>query len=182
LVVPAAAAAGFLLSLAAVRALERFVSGVGIFANFSAGSKFMEPAWVDFSPDPVVLVFVVGLIAVSVLLSGLIPGWRASGVDAVAILKDDTRTGTSLGEGNLSRLLVTCQIALAVALLVGTGTARTTFPSCESRASTPCLRITGGPGPPDAASCRPIREQTGFRAGTARTIFPSCESRAPLRT
>ena len=122
LVIPAATA-GLLLSLAAARVLEGFVSSVDKFASFSAASNFTVPDWVGFRPDAMIYLFVIGLFTLSVLVSGLIPGWRASRTDATTVLKDDTRTGTSLGVGRLSHLLVICQIALAVVLLIGTGLA-----------------------------------------------------------
>ncbi|HEX4809066.1 MAG TPA: ABC transporter permease [Bryobacteraceae bacterium] len=68
-----------------------------------------------------VLVFCLGITCLAALLSGLIPAWRSSGVDTNAQLKDGAKSSVSRGTRRLRHVLVSCEIALSVTLLIGAG-------------------------------------------------------------
>jgi predicted permease len=78
-------------------------------------------SWMTLEVDFSVLLFTVGLVFFSSLLAGMIPGIRASRVDANQTLKDQGRGSTGLRIGRLSRALVVSEVALSFALLVVAG-------------------------------------------------------------
>ncbi len=76
-----------------------------------------SPFWMDFTPDIAVL-FLVGLVTIITgLLAGIMPAYRASRINQNEILKDDTRTSTSLHLGIFSKSLVVVQISVAAVIL-----------------------------------------------------------------
>lgn len=79
------------------------------------------PFWMDFRLDTSVLLVVTGVTALSGILSGLVPSLRASKVHVNEILKDDSRTGSSLQMGIFSKGLVVAQVAISCILLIVTG-------------------------------------------------------------
>jgi len=79
------------------------------------------PFWFEVRVDLAGAAFVLGLVALSALLSGLAPALQASRSDVSDALRDDTRTGTGLRMGRLSRSLVVVEVSLACALLVAAG-------------------------------------------------------------
>ncbi len=72
-------------------------------------------------PDLRVLLFTVGLSAVTGLLFGLFPAWRSTKPDLASTLKD--QAGGVVGGGNvrLRKVLVASQVMLSLVLLVGAG-------------------------------------------------------------
>ena len=78
------------------------------------------PFWINFSIDNTVLIFVTLIAVASGVISGLIPAFRASRTDVNAILKENTRGGSSLSLGKISRGLVIMQIAFCCLLLIFT--------------------------------------------------------------
>jgi putative ABC transport system permease protein len=85
-------------------------------------SKMYEmPYWMDFELDGRVFAFVLVVMVVTTLVSGLIPAWQASKVDLNEMLKDTSHTSTSFRLGRITRLLAVVQIAFSCALLFGAG-------------------------------------------------------------
>lgn len=85
--------------------------------NYSATLNM--PFWFDFGIDLRILVFVVGITALSGIASGLVPALRASKANVNHLLKDDTRTGTSRGLKLFSHSLVVVQVAVSCVALIG---------------------------------------------------------------
>jgi predicted permease len=84
----------------------------------SAGIPLLDQARID----PQALAFAAAATAASAVLFGVLPAWQASGRDASATLAiSSTRATGSAGRTRLRSLLVTAEIALAVALFVGAG-------------------------------------------------------------
>lgn len=75
------------------------------------------PFWMDFTFDWRVLVAVACLTIATGIFSGLLPAYRASKLNHNEILKDDTRTSSSLHMGLFSKLLVVIQISVAAVIL-----------------------------------------------------------------
>jgi len=76
------------------------------------------PFWFDFSVDWKILGIVSVVTLLTGMVSGLIPGLRASKASINDILKDDTRTGSSLGMKIFSRALVIVQVSVSCLALV----------------------------------------------------------------
>jgi putative ABC transport system permease protein len=79
------------------------------------------PFWFEVRIALPSAVFVLALVALSALLSGIAPALQASRADVSDVLREDTRTGTGLRMGRLSRGLVVAQVATACGLLVAAG-------------------------------------------------------------
>ena len=79
------------------------------------------PSTVNFELDGVVLIFVIGLTILTGVVSGIVPAIKASKTDVNQLLKEDTRTSSSLRVGRFSKCLVIAQIALCCVLLIGAG-------------------------------------------------------------
>ena len=101
-------AAGLYVASTVLRLLGRFqlpggieITGLGLELNAAA------------------LLFTAAVVAVTGLLFGLAPAWRASRIDVLQSLRDDSRA-TSARSG-LRSTLVAAQVALSLVLLAGTG-------------------------------------------------------------
>ena len=99
--------------------------GVGIAL---AGIRLFVAVAPDFYPpsdeiaiDTTVLMFTAAVCVVTGILSGLVPGLRASGVDLQTALKQSGRTGDGGLRLRVRRALVVSEVALAMVLLVGAG-------------------------------------------------------------
>ncbi|HSH09964.1 MAG TPA: FtsX-like permease family protein, partial [Oceanipulchritudo sp.] len=79
------------------------------------------PYWMDCELDWRVFVFVLGVMIITALVSGLVPAWQASKIDLNEMLKDTSHTSTSFRLGRLTRMLAVIQIAFSCALLFGAG-------------------------------------------------------------
>jgi putative ABC transport system permease protein len=79
------------------------------------------PFWFVFALDGPILIFIVAITVLAAVVSGLIPGIKASGADTNEFLKDASRGSSSLRIGRLSRLLVVGEVTLSVGLLVSAG-------------------------------------------------------------
>jgi predicted permease len=80
-----------------------------------------RPWFMQFRVDLPILLFVVGLTVVTALIAGLAPAFQMSRADVSTVLKDEARGSSGLQMGRLSRILVTAEVALSCALLVGAG-------------------------------------------------------------
>jgi putative ABC transport system permease protein len=100
--------AGLYVASTVLRLLARFqlpggieIEGLGLELNAAA------------------LIFTAAVVAITGLLFGLAPAWRASRIDVLQSLRDDSRA-TSARSG-LRATLVAAQVALSLVLLAGTG-------------------------------------------------------------
>ena len=94
-------------------------AGIQLFNAGIAGTN--PPFWVDIQLDAAALAFVLGLVAIVILVAGLYPAIRISGTGAAEILRDESRGATGWRVGRLNRALVVVEIALTGALLVAAG-------------------------------------------------------------
>jgi len=76
------------------------------------------PGWLSFRMDWSVLGIVTLVTVVAGVISGVVPAIKASKVSVTDILKDDTRTGSSLRMGYFSKGLVVVQVAISSILLI----------------------------------------------------------------
>lgn len=76
------------------------------------------PRFDEIHMDPAVLLFGIGISLISGLLFGALPAWRAFRLDLNSALKN---AGGARSRGNLLRLLVISEVALAFLLAEGTG-------------------------------------------------------------
>ncbi|MDX1675127.1 MAG: ABC transporter permease [Longimicrobiales bacterium] len=79
------------------------------------------PFWFVFTVDAPILLFTAVVAALAAVLSGVIPGLKATGGDIQVILQDDSRGSSSMRLGRISRALVVGEIALSLGLLVVAG-------------------------------------------------------------
>lgn len=84
-------------------------------------SQNPPPFWVTFELDHRVLLFVLGLIVLASLFSGVLPSLHATRVNAGAALKDDSRNTTSARLGRFSSGLVIAELAVSCSLLIAAG-------------------------------------------------------------
>ena len=95
--------------------LARF--GLGVSMKLLAARL---PAFVDVTLDSQVLLFTLLLSMAAGVLAGLVPSLRFSRVDVNELLKQGTR-GTSDAGHNTRNLLVVCEVALSLVLLISAG-------------------------------------------------------------
>ena len=109
------------LILASVGALL----GMGItyqgVAWFDEATVLARPSFMRFEVDLPILGFVVGIALFTALIAGIVPAFRMSRTDVNSVLKDESRGSSSQSAGRMSRILVTAEVALSCALLVGAG-------------------------------------------------------------
>ncbi|MAG69891.1 MAG: hypothetical protein CL471_06310 [Acidobacteria bacterium] len=79
------------------------------------------PLWFEATMDPPVVLFVVGLAALSTLMAGTLPAFRATSTDLSEILNDEARGSSGLRLGRISKILVVAEITVSCALLVAAG-------------------------------------------------------------
>ncbi|MEX0330805.1 MAG: ABC transporter permease [Puniceicoccaceae bacterium] len=82
------------------------------------GQMMQLPFWLTFDMDWRVLGIVTLVTLASGIVSGIAPAIKASKVSVTDILKDDTRTGSSLRMGLFSKGLVVVQVAISCILLI----------------------------------------------------------------
>ena len=107
------AVGGFLIAHRALKFLWNYLLVV------IQGEDFFS--WINFDLDWVVLSFVIGLTVLTGLIAGLVPALQASKTDVNQLLKENTRTSSSLRSGRFSKFLVIVQIAMSCTLLIGSG-------------------------------------------------------------
>jgi predicted permease len=79
------------------------------------------PFWIDVRIDRLVLVAVTALTVIAALAAALVPALRVSRQPVSDVLKDESRSSTSLRIGRLSRGLVIVEIMFSFGLLVVSG-------------------------------------------------------------
>jgi len=95
--------------------------GVEWFDSVTDPSRTGRPYFMQFMIDGPILLFVVGVTVFTALAAGLAPAFQMSRTDVNSVLKDEGRGSSSLHMGRLTRVLVTAEVALSCALLVGAG-------------------------------------------------------------
>jgi predicted permease len=80
-----------------------------------------NPVPLNLTPDMPVLGFTLGAAVVTALLFGMLPAFRAAGLEFTPALKDGRGSSSSTTRGALARSLIVGQIALSVVLLVAAG-------------------------------------------------------------
>lgn len=79
--------------------------------------SFPTPYWMTFGLSSDALLLAILATVVAWLLSGMIPAWRASGVNCNEVLKDGNKGQAGKGNGRMVRALVCLMIALSSVLL-----------------------------------------------------------------
>jgi predicted permease len=113
-------AESLVLSLAAT-ALGIGVAYFGISVFNKAITVTQVPFFIDIRLHPPVLLFTIGVAALTTLVAGAIPAYQSSRADINEILKDETRGASSFRVGKISKALVMFEIALSCGLLVAAG-------------------------------------------------------------
>jgi predicted permease len=86
------------------------------------------PVWMVFHMSGSVLLFVIGVSVFAAFAAGFVPALHATRSDVAGVLRDQSRGSSSRSANRWSAALVTLEVALSCALLVGAGlTVRTTF-------------------------------------------------------
>jgi putative ABC transport system permease protein len=108
-------ALGLLLAVWGVDALTRLLPKL----NFSIQS--LSELRGEIHVDRVALLFTLGISILTGLFFGLAPGWQAAKADFNESLKEGGRSGGGVGHQRTRHALVVAEVALALALLVGSG-------------------------------------------------------------
>jgi predicted permease len=105
------------------------ISGIsvilGLLIDLWMESMFFEKYYASFhmpeyakGVDPLLaLVFVAGVMCLVTLVSAALPAVRASGADLSAVMRESTRTGSSLRVTKLSNFVIVTQVAMACVVL-----------------------------------------------------------------
>lgn len=103
-------------------------AAAGVALAWKAGALLLnwsqrgpDPVRLDLTPDAVVLAFTLGLTALTALLFGTLPAFRASGVEFTPALKEGRGSSQAGTRGALARSLIVGQIALSVVLMMAAG-------------------------------------------------------------
>jgi predicted permease len=80
-----------------------------------------DPVPLNLNPDLAVLGFTLGVTVVTALLFGMLPAFRATGLEFTPALKDGRGSSSTTTRGALARSLIVGQVALSVVLLVVAG-------------------------------------------------------------
>jgi predicted permease len=102
--------------------------GIGIayvcvewFDTVSDPSRTGRPWFMQFAIDWPIMGFIVLLTGLTALLAGVAPALKMSRTDVNSVLKDESRGSSGLHVGRVTKVLVTAEVALSCALLVGAG-------------------------------------------------------------
>ena len=91
---------------------------VSMLVRTTNALPFPLPYWVQFTIDGKVLLFTLGIVLLSTLLSGLVPALLSSRGNAAEMMKEGGRGNSSRLVNAITRILVIGQIALTAALLI----------------------------------------------------------------
>jgi predicted permease len=119
--VPFLAEALVLAALGAVLGIGITYFGVAWFDGVTDPARTGRPWFMRFEVDLPILAFVIGLTGLTALIAGIAPAFQMSRTDVNTVLKDESRGSSGLHVGRLTRVLVTAEVALSCALLVGAG-------------------------------------------------------------
>lgn len=111
---------GLLLSFFAAAAGA--LLAIGIIHIFNITKPVALPSTAVVRIDGQVLLFAAGLSAVTTVLFGLLPAWKASKADAMEVLKANGQSATQgIGKRRMTRVLIVSEVTLSVVLLSGAG-------------------------------------------------------------
>jgi len=110
-----------LASAGAVLGIGICYVGVEWFDAVTDPARTGRPWFMQFRVDWPIVAFIVGLIGLTALAAGLAPAAQLSRTDVNTVLKDESRGSSGLRMGRLTKFLVTAEVALSCALLVGAG-------------------------------------------------------------
>jgi len=97
------------------------IAYVGVTLFDGATRNVGKPYYMLFALDLPVLAFVAGITVLAALLAGAAPAVQVLRTNVNATLKDEGRGSSGVLGGRLTRVLVTAEIALSCALLIGAG-------------------------------------------------------------
>jgi len=124
------------------------------------------PQWVSFPMDVRFAVFSVGVTAAAAMLFGLAPALQASHVDMRGALQDNgARAGVSRGRTRTLRVLVVCEVGLALVLLVSAGLLLEAFRKVSS--------VDPGFRPDGVMTFRISLPNAQYKAGQRESFFDS---------
>lgn len=110
-----------LLLSAAGAVLGVVIAHVGITLFDGATQGVGKPYYMEFALDLPVLTFVTGITLFTALIAGSAPAAQILRTNVNETLKDEVRGSSGIMGGRLTRVLVTAEIALSCALLIGAG-------------------------------------------------------------
>jgi putative ABC transport system permease protein len=126
---------GILLALGASRAqvaaqflIESMVlalSGGALGIFFSLWARDLIVSWLAIGPQmkietaPRVMLFALGASLLTGLIAGLVPALRISKIDPLGLIKEGGNSGSTGGRNSLLKALVSAEVGLALALVVG---------------------------------------------------------------
>ncbi len=93
----------------------------GLVRGFLALGAGQIPRAADVTLDTTVLLFAAGVSIATGLVFGLVPALRTSRDDAQQLLHDTSRSITTAGNHRVRAVLVVCEVAVAMALVIGAG-------------------------------------------------------------
>gem|GEM_PF-1593376 len=108
---------GFLLTLAG-GAGGLFIAAYGSRYIWNTISDINAPFWWHVGIDFTSILVAIGAMAIASLAASFFPALRCARQDSFTMLRDDSRTSSSLFMGKLSKVLVGLQISLALALTI----------------------------------------------------------------
>ena len=108
-----------LASIGALLGVGIAYAGVSIFDDATQGVG--KPYYMVFAVDLPVVLFIVGATVLTALLASAAPAFYVLKTDVNATLKDESRGSSGVLGGRLTKVLVTAEIALSCALLIGAG-------------------------------------------------------------
>lgn len=91
------------------------------FAVAMESSGDNPPAWLTWTMDGSVLLYLLGAVFVTCFAAGLLPALRLAKPDLTDVLKDGSRGSTGGRAGRFTRVLVVAEVALSCVLLVSSG-------------------------------------------------------------
>jgi predicted permease len=108
------------------------LAGIGGVLGYGIGQLGVEwidrmanteppPFWITFDADHRVVLFVIAMVVLSCIISGLVPALRATAVNVSDALKDEGRGSSSFRMSRFSAGLVVTEVALSCGLLVMAG-------------------------------------------------------------
>jgi hypothetical protein len=145
-----------------------------------------NPVFLDLSVDGRLLAFTVGITAVTTLLFGTAPAFRASAVAPMDALKEQGRAMAGQAHGELAGWLVVAQVAFSVVLVVAAGLSRSISMACpfgkkrfgptgRARASLSCVGLVVSleiGQTVDVVHRHPGRAADAGRRGVAQPVDP----------
>ncbi len=93
--------------------------GVNLFDRWVASTD--PPWWFDFGIDLNVILYLVVIVVITTIFSGIFPALQASRASITEVLKDESRGASSFRMSRLSKTLVVAEIAFSFGLLFSAG-------------------------------------------------------------